>query len=152
MISHRQLELLTEICRWDTGFHTSQAAGQAFPHSRRKAPSSEQPRRGLYLQDQLEQSSELSLCQEPLSLQQMVTGSLHSAVISSFYLPLENPFNLNPVSILCFTVSCFDQFWNEKASCHTHCFDLKSVFEMSMVVWKGVCGRNKWCLLPLVGG
>lgn len=87
-----------------------------------------------------------------VSLQQMITGSLHPAVTASFYLSLENQFNLNPVSIHCFMVSCFDPFWNEKASCHKLCFDLKSIFEMSMVIWRGVCGRNKWCLLPLVGG
>lgn len=54
--------------------------------------------------------------------------------------------------VLCFMVSCFDQFCNEKASCHTHCFDLKFIFEMSIVIWRGLCGRNKWCRLPLVGG
>lgn len=31
-------------------------------------------------------------------------------------------------------VSSFDQIWNKKESCHTHCFDLKSLFQMSVII------------------
>lgn len=110
MISRRQLELLTEIRRWDTRFHEpgcrpgfpsfEEESPQQCPAQERTSPS------GLTRTKFRAQP----LPRTAVSLQQMTTGSLHPAVISSFYLSLENQFNLNPASVFCFVFSCLIRF------------------------------------------
>lgn len=41
MISHGQVEVLINICTWDTGFPRSQVLDQVFPHSGKNALSSD---------------------------------------------------------------------------------------------------------------
>lgn len=130
----------------------SQAAGQASPHLRRKAPSTKQPRRRFtFRTDQNKVQSSTSArncCVTTANNNRLTTPCCNIQLLSIFGKPVQ----LKPSVSILLCVFLFDQVWNEKASCHTRCFDPKSIFETLMVIWRVGCGRNKWCLLPLVGG
>lgn len=145
MISHREVEVLINICRWETGFPTSQVLDQVFPHSRKNALSSDlSPPDFTFRTNQNKFQSSTSArncCATTTNDNRPATPCCYIQLLSVF----GKPIHLKPRINTLIYGFLFWSVWEWKGK-------LPDSVEMLMVIGRDEWGRNKWCLLPLVGG
>lgn len=142
MISHRQVEVLINACRWDTGFPTSQVLDQVFPHSRKNALSSDLSPMDFTFwtnQNKVQSSTSARNCYvTSTNDNRLATPCCCIQLLSSF----GKPIYLKPCINTLLHGFLFWSVWEWKSR-------LPHSMEILMVIGRDVWG---WCLLPLVGG
>lgn len=142
MISQRQVKVLINTCRWDTGFPTSQVLDQVFPYSRKNALSNDlSPLDFTFRTNQNRVQSSTSArncCVTTTNDKRLATPCCYIQLL----FVLEKPIHLKPFINTLIYGFLFSSVWEWKSK-------MPDSVKMLMVTGRDVWGRNKWCLLPL---